>query len=124
MKLMNSSLCLCIYRSTSNDNNDYENNEGIDCPSNNFNIDQTMLKSTSFNKSINNLVESPKESLGRKETKRKRANSHSMASSSTNKNKKLNRTLESLSIWNNEAGIYKTVSPLNRKERRCDKNRI
>ncbi|CAM4916106.1 unnamed protein product [Rotaria socialis] len=49
---------------------------------------------------------------------RKRANSESMDRSPLSQPKRLNRTLENLTIWNNKAAAFKTMPPLDRKQRR------
>ncbi|CAF1533356.1 unnamed protein product [Rotaria sordida] len=90
------------------DDNDENNEDDRSSQSINDNTNHDASKSTlSASSTITSI-----------ETTRKRSNSHLIIRSPPQQNKKSNRTLENLSIWNNEAAAYKIMSPLDRRERR------
>ncbi|CAF1353075.1 unnamed protein product, partial [Rotaria sp. Silwood1] len=90
------------------DDNDENNEDDSSSESSHDNTNHDASKSTlSASSTITSI-----------ETTRKRSNSHLTIRSPPQQNKKLNKTLENLSIWNNEAAAYKIMSPLNRRERR------
>jgi hypothetical protein len=80
---------------------DDENNE------NQTNTDYNDTDNDHQNTTIDPLPKTPKT-----------GNTHTVLYSSPSHTKKINRTLKDLLVWNNTAGVYKPMSPMDRKQRR------
>ncbi|CAF0781497.1 unnamed protein product [Rotaria sordida] len=99
-----------------NDQNDEE--QTIEHDGSNDGGNQSTRKLTVAKESA--LTQSPVSTKKTKSKKnsRKRVNSELMGSLQLSQPKTLNRTLENLTIWNNKAAAFKTMAPLDRKQRR------